>query len=179
MFASSKMVPKLCLWLMGGWLFLSISMAYVAGSTFVSLKPTTLRNANEVFAPLDAKSARPQALRYVVSELNRRFFRHYGVFQSILGTIVLLLTFLTKNKKATILILGAFCLALLFHFHLIPNATELGREIDFTPREPVSEARASFDSIHRMSTTCESVKMLLILVASIMIMRSPKGQNAQ
>ncbi|MFT7616873.1 MAG: hypothetical protein ACI97A_000503 [Planctomycetota bacterium] len=179
MFATSTVIPKLCLWFLGGWLFLSISMAYIAGSTFVSLKPETLRNANVVFDAVEAKTARPQALRYIASELNRRFFRHYGVFQCVVGALTLLLVFLTQKRAAFFMVLCAFALALFFHFHLIPNATELGREIDFTPKEPVTAARESFDALHRMSTRSEGLKMLLILGASSFVMRSkaPQGNS--
>ena len=159
-------------WLLGGWLFLSISMAYTAGSTFSTLKPNSLRRANEVFSKLDAETERPFALRYVASELNRRFFLHYGCAQLILGLAALVLMLGQRQRLPLITTVLAFVLALVFRFYLIPEAVELGRAIDFTAKDILTNDRVRFNNLHRASTTIEGIKMVLLLAATYFLARS-------
>ncbi len=159
-------------WLLGGWLFLSISMAYVAGSTFSTLKPNRLRRANEIFSQLEAETARPQALRYVASELNRKFFLHYGNAQLALGLCAVLLLLKSRRRWAIVAATLAFLLALVFRFYLIPEAVEVGRAIDFTARDVLTDERLRFNNLHRASTTIEGIKMFLILGATWGLSRS-------
>ncbi len=159
-------------WVLGGWLFLSVAMAYSAGATFGTLKPDRLRSANEVFAKLNAKDERPQALRYVASELNRKFFRHYGYLQIGLAVLGVFFVFKTKHRTALILTFLSLALAAFFACYLIPEATALGREIDFTPKEPLTAARETFDNLHQLSTKSEGLKMILLIAASVLLLRS-------
>ena len=160
----------LLLWFLGAWFFLSVAMAYVAGSTFATMKPDRLRRADEVFSKLDATTERPRALKFVAAELNRRFFLHYGNAQLAIGLVALILATRTRRRLPLLMIALAFALAVFFRLHLIPEATTLGRAIDFLPRQPMTPERARFDNLHRLSTGSEVIKMVFLLGATLFVL---------
>jgi hypothetical protein len=163
------------IWILGGWLFLSIAMAYVAGANFARLHPAALRDADAVYAAIPAGEPRRVALRYAASEMNRHLFALYNTVQ--LGLAAAALLALWRSRRGgrlgwTVLAL-CFLACLAFHFFFTPEMIERGRLIDFMPRDPEPEEVRSFHRLHRLNVVLEVAKMAGILGLSLaVILRS-------
>ena len=163
------------LWLLGAWFLLSVTMAYVAGANFVHLKPENLRNAGEVFEAIPEGESRFRALRYIASELNRHFFTTYARTQEILCGLALLLLLLSRRGRWAGLALVVFAALTTVWFDVATaKIVEMGRGIDFV-RDPA--AIAEFDRFHDRAVRVEGAKMLAILAATFLLIRSPRTQE--
>lgn len=152
--------------LVGAWFMLTLAMSFVAGANFGTLKPDRLRQADQVFGALEAGPPREQALRYVASELNRRYFALYGRVQVGLAVLAGLAVWRLRPARPALRFLIALCAlaALDFLFHLVPAITELGRQIDFMPRDPKPPEVADFDRLHHLAVGIETSKLFLLLL---------------
>lgn len=167
-----RWATKAALWLLGGWLFVSVAMAYVAGANFIELKPENLRNADEVFAEIPAGEERMRALRYIASELNRTFFATYSVFQEVLGALAFLLLLASRRGRWVGVVLTAAAFLTTVWFDLATaEIIEMGRGIDFD-RDP--DAVAAFRRFHDRVVRVEGGKMIAILVTSGLLMKSAR-----
>lgn len=162
------------LWVLGAWLFLSVTMAYVAGANFVQLEPENLRNAGEVFEAIPDDD-RFRALRYVASELNRHFFTRYARVQEVLGVLALILLALSRRGRWIGVGLVLFAAATTIWFDMATaEIAAMGREIDFV-RDP--ETVAAFDRFHDRAVKVEGAKMIAILAASVLLIRTPRSKE--
>ena len=93
------------LWLLGAWIALTAGVGHMAGANFGTLEPSALRDSDTVFAKLDEGDERRQALRYVASELNRRYFTEYGYVNIALSVAALGLFLLSRRRSRALLLI--------------------------------------------------------------------------
>jgi hypothetical protein len=174
---SRPALARLLLFLIGGWLFLSIAMSYTASANFAILKPATLRDSDAVYAAIPAGEARTQALRYAASEINRALFTTYNRVQLGLAVVCLFLnaSIGTRSLLRRFLLLLCVGLAALFVFNLTPWMVSRGREIDFMPRTPEPAAVTDFKRMHSINVALEMVKMVALLVVAVAVIRDRRA----
>ncbi len=160
---------NLVFWLLGAGFILSVVMAYVAGANFKVVE--NLRNSEQVFESVPEGETRRMALRYVASELNRHFFFLYGYVHTGVFGAALVIFLLARLKSYTALFGLVYCVALslTYIFYFTPVLEELGREIDFLPRDPMPEKVDVFYAIHTVDVVLEMIKLLWIPVMCVMI----------
>jgi hypothetical protein len=150
--------------ILGAWLGATLFMWYVAGGSF-STVDRVLRASTPQFAestkPLGQNQTRT-LLRYLASEINRTGFRVYGWAQVALGGLLLLVLFRQMPRDATALATAGAMLGLVLVLTLIvaPQLVELGRSLDFVPRDPAPPGLARFRIRHAAFTALDGVKLL-------------------
>jgi hypothetical protein len=168
-------VDRLLLWVCGGWVILTVSVAYVATANFSQLEPERIRDAETVFGPMGDEKAKAKTLRYIASELNRHFFSVYGWANLTLAAVALVL-FSTSGRKTpwrTVAFVICFGIAAVGVLYLTPTLIDLGEQIDFVPRKPASEAVRQFYSLHRLNEGLELLKLMLLTGVSVSLIRTP------
>lgn len=168
---------RLLLWLLGGWLFLTIAMAFVASANFRVLEPDQLRHADQVYAELSADQRRTD-LRYAASEINRYLFTVYSDVHAVIAGLGLVLLFAARLAKKRLILaatgLGVcFVFALIFALWFTPTMVEAGRVIDFMPRDPEPPEVTHFFRLHRINVAMEMIKMLLLAATTAVLLRRP------
>lgn len=158
---------------LGGWLFLTAWMAYVAGANFKIVEPTTLHDSAEVFGALAEGDERRQALRFVASEINRHLFVVYGYLQIVLFAAAVGFFAMARKPSRVVLgsIVGCGVMALAWVVWLNPAIVELGRTIDFMPRDPEPPEVVRFFTLHKVAVGSELAKMALIALAGHLLSR--------
>lgn len=166
----------LLLWILGGWFFLSVSMAYVASANFRVLEADSLRQADVVYAEIPAGDERRRDLRYAASEINRYLFSvysaaHVGVAAAAFA--LLWLVPLSRGRRAWMTAALGVCLvfAIVFVAWFTPTMVELGREIDFMARDPAPPPVLRFFALHRINVTMEMIKLALIAAVTVALIR--------
>ena len=109
---------KLSLLLVGGWVLVTLSVMYVAASSFRVVDLDNLRNATEVFAEIPEGEPRQQALRYVASEFNRHVFATYGGVNLVFSLAVLALLVISAQRNKWSLAAAAACVLISASFLL-------------------------------------------------------------
>ncbi|ACY19007.1 hypothetical protein [Haliangium ochraceum] len=164
------------LWLLGVWFALSVCMAFIASANFRALSPDNLRQADEVFAVFADTEARRVALRYAASELNRSLFTTYSAVHVVIAAAAFALLWLVpqrgRRRLWMALALGTCALfALIFVAWFTPTMVELGRQIDFLPRDPEPALVSEFYRLHRINVAMEMIKLTLIAAVSVALVR--------
>ncbi len=166
---------RLLLWFLGGWIFLTVSLGYLAGTNFRVLDPDRLRDAGRVYHGFETPAERRLALRYAASELNRHYFVHFVDLQLGLGAVSLALLLLSGRAgpwRATALA-GAFLVSAFFAFSLTPEIVERGRAIDFVAREPEPPPEVdAFYRLHALYLALDGAKLLLLAALTASLVRS-------
>jgi len=151
--------------LLGMWLGWTLFMFFVAGVSF-STAERILRNPNPPFShatqALSTEGTR-SLFRYFAAELNRRVFAAYGWGEIVLGTVLLWILNLQNPRDAVSLALAGALLSIAVTLGLIvtPQIAELGRTLDFIPRNPPPPGFAQFRSLHRSYAILETTKFVL------------------
>ncbi|MFZ0257418.1 MAG: DUF4149 domain-containing protein [Gammaproteobacteria bacterium] len=173
--SSLSWVDRLLLWICGGWFFLTVCVGYVATANFSQLQPERLREAETVLGHRGDANAKARTLRYVASELNRHFFSVYGWANLTLAAVALVLvgTSGRKTRWRTLALITCFGIAAIGALYLTPTLVDLGRQIDFVPREPVSEPVRQFYVFHRLNEGLELLKLILLTGVTVSLIRSP------
>ena len=97
------------------------------------------------------------------AELNRRVFAAYGWGEIVLGTVLLWILNRQNPRDAVSLALAGALLSIAVTLGLIvtPQIAELGRTLDFIPRNPPPPGFAQFRSLHRSYAIIETTKFVL------------------
>jgi hypothetical protein len=163
--------------LLGIWLGLTFGTWYAAAGSFSTTRRVLegrQRDVAEAMELLGAEWSR-LVLRHLTSEINRTYFRAYGWAQAALGVLLLAALAAARPRDVTALVVvGAmFVVALVLTFYLTPQITELGRQIDFVPRDPPPPEYARFRMLHGAFTALDGAKTLagLGLVVRWMVMK--------
>ena len=157
-------------WLLGAWLMSSLAMTLVAIVNFTTLTPDDLREAKEIYRDLGDEETQTVKLRYAASELNRKLFDLYGRSQIVIGILALLAALAARaGRLILILTLVSLGAALAFQLWLVPEIVELGRTIDFMPRDPKPKEVLAFDDLHRYSVWIDGGKMIALTLASFLL----------
>lgn len=167
----------LAITLLGVWLGLTFAMWYAAAGSFATTRRVLEGRNREVLEAIELLGTEWSrlVLRHLTSEINRTYFRAYGWAQVVLGGLLLALLAATKPRDVTALVaVGAMLVvALVLTFYLTPQVTELGRQIDFVPRDPPPPEYARFRILHGAFTILDGAKTLagLGLVARWLAMK--------
>jgi hypothetical protein len=169
------MKARLAICLLGAWLLGTLFMFAVATFNFRTVDALLGTMAPVEFAAqvqaLGPAAAR-QMLRYLSSELNRLYFGLWNVVQLVLGASVLALLWRQQPARRprlyVLLMLGAVVLMALW---LTPSIRDLGRSLDFVPRNPPPPELQHFWILHALYTVLDLGKLGLGIAAVIQLIR--------
>lgn len=147
------------------WLTGTVIMTFVATQNFRTVdrileRPTP--QAAPKLTALDHDTMR-MLLRHLSSELNRLYFMTWNAVQLVLAVVVLALMVRAGSRLETVLALAMLAIAVALlggTFRII----ELGRTIDFVPRDPVPPEVARFGKLHAVYGALELVKLVVGVV---------------
>jgi hypothetical protein len=169
-----KAAPLLHL-LLGIWIGGSVMMGAVATYNFAGFSDLFARNARlqerAGFAADDAGAKKRSLLWVHSSELNRVFFETWNRSQLVLGGLAVLLAVLARSPGlAVVLLSGVTALVAVNHLIFEPVMVELGRQLDFVPREPPPPALAEFQRHHGMYFAADSLRFVLLCLAATLVL---------
>ncbi len=104
--------------------------------------------------------------RHLASELNRYYFAAWGWAQMVLAAalLALLARLRITDSVSWLLVGGMLALVVGLHFIVTPRLVELGRSIDFVPRDPAPPEMGRFGRLHAAFTGLDFVKLVLGMV---------------
>jgi hypothetical protein len=157
----------LLLFLLGAWICGTVFMGGVAAGNFGQVDPKSHPRLDQVFAALP-EAERVPALRFVASEMNRRYFAVWSFVQVGLAAAVVTVVMRWRVRRRTgpwPLITATILMALALYLGLwvTPRMIEAGRAIDFLDRSQEHEEVASFYRQHGLFMVMDLVKLLLAL----------------
>jgi hypothetical protein len=163
--------------LLGSLLVGIVLIGVVAGQNF-SMVDRLLESGgaaefHQKIAPLPEGDARV-VLRYLSSELNRFYFRVWGGAEILLGGLLLVLAARAGNDRT--LTIGAglmLALSLLMTFYLTTQIVDVGRAIDFVPRDPPPPELRQFGVLHGAYVVLDLIKLLLGIWLTVRLVRRP------
>jgi hypothetical protein len=174
---------RLACFLLGTWLAGGLFMATVATQNFRSVDRLLAKPAPPARQQVDklGRDSARSLLRYQVSEQNRLYFETWGLVESAIG-LVLLLVLLFGSTEATFTLLLALLMlliALLQRFVLTPEIVILGRVIDFVPAAQPSPERSHFWMLHATYSSIEVLKWGLgfVLTGRLLFRRKHKADD--
>jgi len=160
-------------------------MAMVATQNFRSVdrllaKPAA--PAAQQVGKLGPEAARA-LLRYQVSEQNRWYFETWGIIETAVGVLLLLVLIFgsTETNFTLLLALLMLVVVLLQRFVMTPEIVALGRIIDFVPAAQPSAERSRFWMLHTAFTSMEVLKwgMGYFLTAKLLFRRKQKAGDPE
>ncbi len=100
--------------------------------------------------------------RHLASELNRYYFAAWGWAQLVLAAALLamLARLRITDSISWLLVGGMLALVVGLHFIVMPQLVEIGRSIDFIPRDPVPPEMRHFGMLHAAFTGLDAVKLV-------------------
>ncbi|MFO0984404.1 MAG: hypothetical protein U1E76_22210 [Planctomycetota bacterium] len=164
------------LFLFGAWIAGTVLMAAVAAGNFDQVKPEKHPRLDEVFARIpDAE--RVPALRFVASEMNRRYFTIWNITEIgfALVALALVLGARVRGESSRSLLIAVAVIAAICVFlgtYMAPHIVDLGRAIDFIDRTSPAgiDAVARFHSQHGTYMAIDLVKLLVTAACSLSLM---------
>ena len=171
-----KLDPLLHL-VLGVWLGGSVILGAVVAYNFSGVDDLFDRNprlqAHAGFAPHDVDAKKSSLIWVHSSELNRVFFEVWNRTQLVLGGMAVLLAVLGRAGRLPIVLLTiATALVAVIHSVLEPQIVELGRQLDFLPREPAPPMLEHFQRYHGIYFATESLRFGLVCVAALVLLVS-------
>lgn len=167
---------------MGAWLAGNVMVAVVATENFATVDRLLIGSTNPVFGSEVARVGRPDTrdlLRYLSSELNRRYFQLWNGTEVAIGLLVLwLIAPAPSAVRARWGVLGMVGLVALTIMWLTPEIVSVGRSLDFVPRTPPPPALQRFWILHGVYTFLEGCKLVVGVVVSVWIARSIPTHHA-
>ncbi len=167
--------------LLGSLLVGMILIGLVAAENFFMvdrlLESPTPAEFQEKIAPLSGGDARI-VLRYLSSELNRFYFRVWGGAEIFLGAVLLGLALRSgpKGWNDRTFTIGAgvmLGLSLFMTFYLTPQLVEIGRGLDFVPRDPPPPGLRRFGMLHGAYSALDLLKLVLGIWLTFRLVRRP------
>jgi hypothetical protein len=178
----ATMKQRWAMFAMGAWLAGNVMVAIVASENFYTVDRLLAGSTNGVFVSETARVGRPETrelLRYLSSELNRRYFQLWNVAQMAIGLLVL--WSIGRGPSAARArwgvwgMLGLVALAVVW---LTPEIVSVGRSLDFVPRTPAPPALGRFWMLHGVYTSLEGLKLVIGLVVCVWIARAVPAHHA-
>lgn len=176
------MKQRWAMFAMGVWLAGNVMVAVVAAENFYTVDRLLAGSTNRVFTSEVARVGHPRArdlLRYLSSELNRRYFQLWNATEVALGVLVLWL--IARGPSAATIrwgVLGMVGLVVLAIVWLTPEIVSVGRSLDFVPRDPAPPALRRFWMLHGAYTFLEGCKLVVGVIVSIWIARGARTHEA-
>jgi hypothetical protein len=150
--------------ILSAWLIMTPLMWLAATQSFTAVKHV-LDGANPGL--VDATHGMDEAqtrvvLRYMASEINRRYFWGYGMAQIVLGggLLVLLWRETPRDSLAIVVVCSMAVLVLILSLGVTPLLVSIGRGIDFVPRTPPPPVMPRFWALHGAFTGLDGLKFL-------------------
>ncbi len=113
-------------------------------------------------------------LRYLASELNRFYFYVWGWVQLILGAGCFAIAALKlRQKKLVIGFSSMLAVVAVMAFYVTPEIIEVGRSLDFVPREPPPPGMAAFGRLHAAYSILDLAKLLTGVWMAVVLVRLP------
>lgn len=160
--------------LLGGWLFGTVIIGTVAAENFFEIDRLLAGPSHRVFlqdvAQLQPGEAR-NLLRYVSSELNRLYFNVWGWVEFVLGITVLVLAGWLKQRKLVIGFGLMLAIVAVMAFYITPEITQVGRALDFVPRQPTPLEYPTFAKLHGAYSILDLVKLLIGIWMAVVLSR--------
>jgi hypothetical protein len=161
---SKRRGEAMALAVLGAWIGITVAMWFAAAGSFRTVdrvSDTATPKLGETTKPASREQAR-LSLRYLVSEINRTYFRAYGWAQLVLGAALFALLLSRTPRDAASLVLGGGMLALAaaLTLYLTPEIVAAGRQLDFVPRDPAPPGMARFRTLHAAFTGLDGAKLL-------------------
>jgi len=154
--------------LLGVWIGGTLLMWVVATANFRTVDRVLSRPTAQAAPALESapEAARRPLLRHLASEINRLLFRLWGAAQLVLGAAVLaLLLWQAPRNTTNVSLAGALLLLIaVMVVGITPAITNLGRTLDFVPRNPPPPEMASFGKLHAAYSALDLVKLVLAAV---------------
>jgi hypothetical protein len=126
--------------------------------------------AHAGFVPGDVDAKKSSLLWVHSSELNRVFFEAWNRSQLILGALAIGLARWSRAGRTSVLFLvAAVLLVAVAHWLLEPRIVELGRRLDFLPRNPPPPVLQTFQRYHGVYFVAEILRFGMVAVATIML----------
>ena len=138
--------------ILSAWVAMTLCMWFAATGSFGAV-----RRALDASNPHLADTAKPLTadqtrlvMRHAASEINRAYFRAYGWAQLALGLGLMVLLVRQVPRDTTALLITGLMLAVVapLTFYVTPEIIELGRRIDFAPRDPAPPEMSRFRMLH-------------------------------
>jgi hypothetical protein len=134
------------------------------------------REFQQKLAPLPDGEARI-VLRYLSSELNRFYFRVWGGAEVLLGGLLLVLAVRSGNDRTLAIGTGVMlALSLLMTFYLTPQIVDVGRAIDFVPRDPPPPEVRRFGMLHAAYSVLDLAKLLIGIWLTVRLVRRSESE---
>ena len=154
-------------------------MWYVASSNFATVDALLEHSQSEGFVAQVERWGRDEVrfgLRYMASELNRHFFHLWNWTQVLLIAVATSLIFSNKqNDFRDKLLVGTLAaLIILMAAWLSPTMVNLGRTLDYLPRDPAPPDLASFQKLHGLFVILDGTKLGLIVLMAVRVARKPE-----
>ncbi|MBI4463795.1 MAG: hypothetical protein HY647_03725 [Acidobacteria bacterium] len=167
--------------ILGGWLLGTLMVAGIAAQNF-RMVDRLLHSASQT--ALQQRTAGIPAgevrllLRHLASELNRFYFRAWGWVELVLGAGLLLCAMGGfQDRRLTAGFAVMLGLVAVGAFYLVPRLIEVGRSLDFVPREPVPPALVLFGRLHAAYTGLDIVKLLVGIWMAVVLVRLGPGTD--
>ena len=165
---------SLLLLLLGIWLGGSAVLGAVVAYNFSGFEDLFTRNPQfqeRAGFTLDDVNAKKSSLLWVhSSELNRVFFEVWNRTQLVIGALAVLLAVSSRAGRLPLALLAvATVLVGLTHLAFEPQIVELGRQLDFMPRDPPPPMLGEFQRFHGLYFATESLRIGLVILAAILL----------
>jgi hypothetical protein len=161
--------------LLGAWLMGSVMMFVIAPTNFRLIDELLHASPNASFRGLSDQvgdGTVRELLRYLASELNRSFFLRWNVAQLLLGVACCGLAWRQPlERRVRSLLLAATLLVVVLLGAFTPLIIQIGRSLDFVPRDPEPPQLARFQLLHVAYTGIELIKLACIGVAGFGVLR--------
>jgi hypothetical protein len=167
---------------LGLWLGGSLVMGAVVSYNFAGFPDLFERNpalaAHAAFDPADSAAKKTSLLWVHASELNRVFFAAWNRTQLVLGALALALALLSRAGRLTIALLAlALVLVAWVHLGIEPQVVDLGRQLDFLPRDPPPPQVEPFQRLHGLYFTAELARLALVTLAAALLTLGTPDRN--
>ena len=171
---------------LGGWLLGTLMVAGVATQNFFiidrilrssanpALQHPTFRQKLSGLAPGEAR----EILRYLASELNRFYFYVWGWLELAFGGFLLAgAVWGLHDRRLVVGFAVMLCLVLVSNFYLIPHLVEVGRSLDFVPRDPAPPELALFGRLHAAYSGLDLARLAVGVWMAVVLMRLGPGPD--
>lgn len=169
------MKDRWVLLLLGAWSMGSLVLLFVAPTNFRLVDELLSHSSNQSFRGLIERVGHDvtrELLRYLSSELNRKFFLFWNVVQLGLAVALVWLSrgLPAARRTSTALLAAAALVGVLLL--LQPWITRLGRSLDFVPRQPPPPELGQFQLLHVAYTALELLKLVALALAALWSLRA-------
>ena len=159
----------------GIWFAGTAISALIAAQNFYMIDRLIENSASESFrqalATLGPQTGR-EFLRYLSSELNRLYFQWWNVAQLALLVLTLwLVKPLPRAKRAVWGIVGMLAVVIFLTVFLTPPIVNVGRALDFVPRDPLPPALRTFGLLHAAFSVFTLVNLILGVLVVVWVQR--------